>query len=242
MKRTSKAQGGLFDMADDDVSEADESEKKGRRKISGDLTYNSTPGGLERTLQGIIKAQKPQKVDVNYIQTVLQVAGGTGGAQLPVLKKLGIVDSSGTPSKIYDDFRNEKKRSHAAFQMLQNGYKSIFEVNAHAHKAPESEVENIIAQVTGLDADDPIIHTIYACFDKVRGFINPAENVYDALPEDAVEDGDTREKPEDRRRDRRERDIGLTYQINIVLPQSGNIDTYNLIFKSLRENLLDWEN
>lgn len=230
-------------MADDDEQvAAEDGEEKTRRRLSGDLTYSSTPGGLERVLQGIIKAQKPQKVDSNYISTVLAVTGGTGRAQLPLLKKLGVIEAGGSPTSLYDEFRNEKKRSRAAFRMLQNGYKSMFEVNAHVHKAEESEVENIIAQVTGADADDPIIHTIYACFDKVRKFINPAENVYD-LEKDVDPDADKqRERPKpDSDEESSGRKIGLTYQINIVLPQSGNIDTYNMIFRSLRENLLGWE-
>ncbi len=231
-------------MAEEASSETDTDkgkQKKERRKISGDLAYNTTPGGLERTLQGIIKAAKPPKVDVNYIQTVLSVAGGTGSNQYPTLKKLGIIDNSGSPTQIYDDFRNEKRRSRAAFQMLQNGYASIFEVNAHAHKAPQTEVENIIAQVTGLDADDALIRTIYACFEKVRNFINPNENVYEPIAPDDEEKEDAPKGSGDQKAIRHASNIGLTYSINIVLPQSGNIDTYNMIFKALRENILDWE-
>lgn len=230
-------------MADDEEqTSVEESEEKTRRKLSGDLAYSSTPGGLDRVLQGIIRAQKPQKVDSNYIATVLAVTGGTGRAQLPLLKKLGVIEAGGAPTTLYDEFRNEKKRSRAAFRMLQNGYKSLFGVNAHVHKAEESEVENIIAQVTGADAEDPIIHTIYACFDKVRKFINPAENVYDTESEGEQEPEKEKKNPKPEEvEEPNGRKIGLTYQINIVLPQSGNIDTYNMIFKSLRENLLGWE-
>ncbi|KCZ92317.1 DUF5343 domain-containing protein [Hyphomonas johnsonii] len=231
---------------DDDGENTDDNKDKTRRKLGGDLTYNSTPGGLERTLQGIIRAQKPPKVDTSYIQTVLGVKGGTGSAQVGTLKKLGLIDQSSSPTELYDQFRSDRQRSKAAFQMLNNGYQSLFGVSSQIHRAPETEVEDVIAQVTGLDKDDALIRTIYACFDKVRSFINPSDNVYEDEAEEKEKESPAKEKKENEGRLSQEKigssqAIGLTYSINIVLPQSGNIDTYNMIFRSLRENILDWQ-
>lgn len=229
---------------EDDNKKTSTEDKPVRKKLDGDLTYNSTPGGLERTLRAIITAQKPQKVDAKYIQTTLAVKGGTGSNQVASLKKLGIINSDGSPTEIYDRFRNDNMRSHAAFAMLKKGYAAIFEVNAHAHKASEDEVQNIIAQVTGLDKDDPLIKTIHSCYDKVRNFIDPSINVYETPTDDIKGDNlssDT-QTVQSTTNSGAVGTIGLNYQINIVLPQSGNIETYDMIFRSLRNNLLDWNN
>ncbi|EUB97595.1 hypothetical protein PMI07_000155 [Rhizobium sp. CF080] len=77
---------------------------------------------------------------------------------------------------------------------------------------------------------------MYASFEAVRAFITTdAAKESDAGRETDV--GNASERiPQDRPVSGVK--LGLSYQINIVLPETENIAVFNAIFKSLRDNLL----
>jgi hypothetical protein len=129
-------------------------------------------------------------------------------------------------------------RSQAAYEGLKHAFSELFKRNEYIHKADESAVKDTIVEITGLKKNDPIVRLMYASFDGVRGFINSSVSKNDS--EEEKSETDTPRQPVETDSDRLliGGGIGLSYQINIVLPETENIGVFNAIFKSLRENLL----
>jgi hypothetical protein len=110
----------------------------------------------------------------------------------------------------------------------------LFQRNEFIHKANEPEVRDNIVAITGLTKNDVYVKYIGSTFKVVRDFITgdpathpkvePATATEDTPPSTFVGGGAAR--------------VGLVNNINIVLPESTNINVYNLIFQSLRGNLL----
>jgi hypothetical protein len=207
--------------------------KAAKKVIKGNLPYTPAPGVFKKTLEGIITAGQPERFTSNFMDTVLGVSGGSSRYVPPLLKKMGFLTSDGTPTELYTSFRTEGSRSAAAYTGLKNAFAELFQRNEFIHKASEPEVRDNIVAITGLTKSDVYVNYIWSTFKVVRDFItgDPATQpkVEPTIPahetsSDSVTGGPAR--------------IGLVNNINIMLPESTNINVYNLIFQSLRANLL----
>jgi len=167
------------------------------------------------------------------MDTVLGVSGGSSRYVPPLLKKMGFLTSDGTPTDLYTSFRTEGSRSTAAYNGLKNAFAELFQRNEFIHKANEPEVRDNIVAITGLTKNDAYVNYIWSTFKALRDFItgdpatqSKAEPPIPAheTPSEFVGAGPAR--------------MGLVNNINIMLPESTNINVYNLIFQSLRANLL----
>lgn len=189
---------------------------------------------FKKTLEGVITAGQPERFTSNFMDTVLGVSGGSSRYVPPLLKKMGFLTSDGTPTDLYTSFRTEGSRSAAAYASLKNAFSELFQRNEFIHKANEPDVRDNIVAVTGLTKNDVYVNYIWSTFKALRDFITgdpatqPRAELTTAPHETSlptlIGGGATR--------------IGLVNSINIVLPESTNINVYNLIFQSLRANLL----
>ena len=207
---------------------------KAKKVIKGNLPYTPAPGVLKKTLEGIITAGRPERFTYNFMDTVLGVTGGSGRYVPPLLKKMGFMTSDGTPTDLYTSFRTDGSRSAAAYTGLKNAFGELFQRNEFIHKAAEAEVRDNIVAITGLTKSDAYVNYIWSTFKVVRDFItgDPATQPKPEAaptPEEIPPAGVGAGAPAR---------VGLVNNINIVLPKSTNINVYNLIFQSLRANLL----
>lgn len=213
-------------------------EKSERREIKGGIPYTTSPGVLKKALEQIISAERPDKFGANFMATILRLTGGAARAVPPFLKKMQFLGADGTPTQLYSKFKTDSGRTQAAYEGLRNAFAELFRRNEYIHKVDENGVKDTIVEITGLKKTDPIVRMMYASFDAVRSFIageiSAAPERAKSEPEDEVEgasDHDNGAAGAGRR-------IGLSYQINIILPETDNVAVFNAIFKSLRENLL----
>ncbi len=211
-------------------------DKTERREIKGGIPYSTSPGVLKKSLELIIAAERPDKFGTNFMETILKQSGGAARTVPPFLKKMQFIGPDGTPTLLYSKFKTDSGRSQAAYAGLKNAFGELFRRNEYIHKADESNVKDTIVEITGLKKTDQIVRLMYASFDAVRSFIGTDVST----AEDSQDDMDNKSGASD------ERDrgsftpppLGLSYQINVVLPETDNISVFNAIFKSLRDNLL----
>lgn len=204
------------------------------RVIPGNFSYTPSHGRLRDALNGIIKAERPDKVSGDFVETVLGVSGGSGRAIPPILKRIGFLSSDGTPTELYAKFQSDNGRSQAALEGLRAGFGELFKRNTYAHKLSEPEVRDLLVEITGLKKDNKTLGAILGTFEAIRGFVRddgkaptpPAESKQADKSDGGDRGGYTSPA------------LGLSYQINIVLPETADISVFNAIFRSLRENLL----
>lgn len=223
-------------MADAKAAEASDSVKaKGPKKvIKGNLPYTPAPGVFKKTLEGIVTAGQPERFTSNFMDTVLGVTGGSGRYVPPLLKKMGFLTSDGSPTDLYTSFRTDGSRSSAAYAGLKNAFGELFQRNEFIHKANEPEVRDHIVAITGLTKADVYVNYIWSTFKAVRDFIT-GDPVMQSKAEVPLPLTEASQLPPVGGALNR---FGLVNNINIVLPESTNITVYNLIFQSLRANLL----
>ncbi|WOS63230.1 DUF5343 domain-containing protein [Sinorhizobium fredii] len=209
-------------------------EKTERREIKGGIPYTTSPGVFKKALEGIITAERPDKFNPNFMDTILSIRGGASRAVPPLLKKMQFLGADGTPTSLYSKFKTEGGRSQAAFEALRYAFGELFKRNEYIYRADESAVKDGLVEVTGLKRNDPIIRLMYATFDSIKSFIDsePTRAVEERADEAAPSSQSISDHPGGKLK------LGLSYQINIVLPETENIAVFNAIFRSLRDNLL----
>jgi hypothetical protein len=194
---------------------------------------------LKSVLDKIIEASRPDKLTIDYIGDVWGFKSSSYRAVLAVLKRVGLIETDGRPTDTYSKFRTENNRSDAALTALRNGFPDVFKRREFAQHLSEKDIADIVVDITGRERGDATLRAIVGTFRTFAGFVTkttenkPAANAIEATAERI--DPPTNQVQGS---DRGGTGIGLSYQINIVLPETTNIEVFNSIFRSIRENLL----
>lgn len=228
---------GAETVAAADVSEVQNSgAAAAQRKIPGNLPYLTASGTFKRALEGIQDASRPDKFNADFLEHVLKLTGGGARASIPILKKMGFLSSDSSPTELYAKFRTESGRSAAAQQGLRNAFPEIFRRSEWAHTVDDGKLKDIIVEITGLGAGDPVVKAILGTFKAVRSFVTPGDrdDTPSSTPMDEAENGSASGQPSSFNGG----DLRLAYNINIVLPETSDLKVLNAIFRSIRENLM----
>lgn len=219
------------------ASSTEKREPRDRREIRGNLPYSGTPGSISKVLDAIISAEVPDKFSISFMENILNLSGGGARTAPPLMKKMGFLSSDGTPTDRYSRFRTKSRRGEAALEGLKSAYAEIFKKNEYAFRASDEKVRDLIVEVTGLEAGDNIVRLILNTFNAIRDHV--PKNT-DAETEPPQLKPDIKETSAGQEISKRElnRAIGLSYHINIVLPETSDVMVFDAIFQSLRKNLL----
>lgn len=122
--------------------------------MAENLPYLASPGSIKAALERIRAAATPDRVTGDFVQTKLDIKGGTGRAILPFLKKIGFVNSDGAPSDLYRQFRNPTTGGTAVAKAIKIGYKPLQSINEYFYDLKDADLLAAIVQVTGTEADN----------------------------------------------------------------------------------------
>lgn len=225
-------------MAEETNDKADSQEKtdKKRRTIPGNFAYTTTPGKLKTVLQNLINAERPDTFNKSYIETYLGVTGGSAAPIPNVMKRVDFIGGDGRPTEWYAKFQTDSGRPEASLHGLKKAFSEIFKKNTFAHSLSEEKVREIIVEITGLVKTDPIVSQIFGTFDAFRGFI-PSDYVGNKEQPRGDTDREGHQDPPEGSGQPLGK-LGLSYHVNIVLPETKDVAVYNAIFQSLKANLL----
>ncbi|MDO9223247.1 MAG: DUF5343 domain-containing protein [Caulobacter sp.] len=215
---------------------------KVRRKIQGNLPYITNHGRIRPVLEKIISAAKPDRLSQDYLDKIFGLPAGTYKTVLPILRRVGLIGADGSPTELYNKFRSDDTRALAAFSALKNGFPDLFKRSEHVYAAPDAKLADTIAEATGLAKGDPTVGAIRGTFRAFssylpEGFSSAQAEAQSPLVAAEPIRPETSGAPMSRA-ETGQFPTGLSYHINIVLPETKDAEVYNLIFKSLRENLL----
>lgn len=215
--------------------------------MASKLPYMLSPGLIPKILAKIQEARRPDRFTQDFLGTKLGHSGGSAMAFIPLVKRMGFVASDGTPTRLYDRFRNNETQGAAMAEGIRAAYSELFERNDYAQDLPKEKLTSLVVEVTGAAKDDRVVQAIVSTFLALKAFAD-----FDAkLAEDGtVEPG--RATPFSAAEQERhlpvpqprvavaEAAVGLNlaYTINIVLPETTDPDVFAAIFKSLREHML----
>jgi hypothetical protein len=201
------------------------------------IPYLSTPGSLRIALDKIADAATPERVTGDFVRTVLGLKGGTAGAMIPYLKRIGMVASDGSPSELYKRYRNKTTAGLAIADALKTGYKKLSDVNEYFYKLNDADLKALLVQVTGSAQDSSVVSQAFSTLKILKGladFDAKASGSTTALAQPPVKPlGEKGTVPETRALG-----LNLSYTINLNLPATSDQAVFNAIFRSLKEFLI----
>lgn len=207
--------------------------KAPKRDIPGNFPYSQAYGKLSDALKNLISAERPQKFNASFLDSVLKITGGSAAPIPPILKKCGMIGSDNSPTDLYSKFKSDSSRPTAALAALKNGFSEIFKRNDHAHYLSDDRIVDIIVEITGLNKNDPIVRAIFGTFNSFNEYAKAAPAETKKFEEKS------REKDDGNDGNQFKLDgMNLINTINIVLPETTNVEVYNAIFKSIRDNMI----
>jgi hypothetical protein len=209
--------------------------------MSSNLPYVASPGSIKTALVKIRAAATPTRVTTEFVNTVLQIKGGTGGYITPLLKRIGFVASDGTPTERYRQFRNPDKGGSAMADAIRFGYRELVKANEYFHQLSDKELLALIVQVTGVDANNRTAALTLSTLKALKDFAD--FNTPDALVEleerPAGSNGSAQGLASTSQQGANGRvGLNLSYTINLNLPATADQAVFNAIFRSLKEHLL----
>jgi hypothetical protein len=201
--------------------------------------YVNAYNGIPTLFQKIKTAAVPTKFTVDFLGTVLDLKSSSYRAMIPLLKRLGYIDAANVPTKAYKDFREPSASGTVMAEQLKEAYKSLFQANEYAWKLSKEELMAKLRSLTGAGEDDQNIAPVAGTFIALSKLAkweggSSKKNVGSADTADEARNENGTKKLDNLATGR----LNLSYTINLNLPATTEIEVFNAIFKSLRENLL----
>ena len=208
---------------------------------------NST-GLVTKIFDRIITASQPERFTQDFLKSKLGFDSGSSRPFIPLLKRLGFIQTDGTPTSLYSRFRNTDTRGYAMAEAIRQGYKEVYERNEYAHSLDKGKFRNLIIEMTGVEPDNSMVAGIVGTFFALKAYADfDVEPVTHSEANTPVNHGHAKKKDVtvlERSEDdgpptpRQVGGLNLSYTINLNLPETADVEVFNAIFRSLKDNLL----
>lgn len=204
------------------------------------LPYLSSPGNIDKALNGIKSAAVPDRVSQDFVKTILKIPGGSGDQMTAFFKKLGLTNVDGTPTDMYRRFRNPASSGVAIAAAIKTGYAPLYLRNEFMHELNETELLGLIVEETGQAHDSQAARLTASCIKHLKAFANFAAG--SEVPQAIVkrDDQNSSEPMAIRSKTKVDGTLGLNlgYTINLNLPATSDPKVFDAIFKNLKDHLL----
>ena len=202
------------------------------------LPYLPSNKNLETLFTKIQSAAVPDKFTHSFLTSKIGLKGTNDRAFIPLLRQLGFIDQSGTPTSAYRLLKSKETAKPALAEAIRKAYAPLFEADENAH-ASGDKLRGLVAQVAGTDDDmtSRIVSTLNALV-RLGDFSTSVSKPDDQDNESENEDGTELDNINGRAgegRSRRPIRPEFHYNIQIHLPSNATEDVYLGIFNALRK-------
>jgi hypothetical protein len=198
-----------------------------------DVPYMVSAKNLPAILDAMQKAGVPAAFGLDFLKD-LGYTSSNDRSVIKVLKYLGILDDSGRPQTSYREFVDQTRAKVVLAQRLRTAYDDLFLADKEAHSKGAEQLKGWFKTKTG--ASDAVASKMATTFKALATYAD-----FKGAPPVAVEPAKRDEKEKVSPPERPsvlESPLGLTYRIEVHLPDTTNVDTFRAIFRALREELL----
>ncbi|HWY06297.1 MAG TPA: DUF5343 domain-containing protein [Candidatus Acidoferrales bacterium] len=198
--------------------------------------YVNGYGGIPKLFSKIKEAAVPPKFTLDFMNTALGLKSSSFRAMIPLLKRLGFIDPNNVPTQAYRDYRDDNLSGTVMATQLRDAYRQLFTANEYAYRLEKKELQTRLRSLLGAAEVDANVGYVVSTFLELSKLADwesaaPARLRREELPQEEEAPPRRTELPGLPR-------LGLSYTINLNLPATTEIEVFNAIFKSLRENLL----
>jgi hypothetical protein len=203
------------------------------------LPYLASNKNVGLLFQKIASAKIPSKFTHDFLVTTVGLKGNNDRPLITLLKNLGFLDQSGTPTASYALLKGEDQGAAIAAG-IKDAYAPLFASNEKANELSGDKLKSLVAQIAG--SDDTMsarIASTFAALTKVADFKKEMVSGKVEKREKAVERPNEEDTENSLNGQKTGRVAGLRtefhYNIQVHLPANGTEDTYLNIFNAIRK-------
>lgn len=204
------------------------------------LPYLSSNKNVEALFSTIQSAKVPDRFTQQFLATTIGLKGANDRGMIPLLRNLGFLDQSGSPTATYRQLKNKDAAKEAIADGIRTAYAPLFESNESAHSLPSDKLKSLIAQVAG--TDDDMTARIAATFNALikQADFSRQKGKSDSDQEEMDEESeDLSQNTNGIRSTRPATSKGINpqfhYNIQVHLPSNATEDVYLNIFNAIRK-------
>jgi hypothetical protein len=205
--------------------------------------YLNSVKNVPAIMKKITEGTAPDKFTTDHLKKI-GFPSSNDRALIGVLKDLGFLAESGSPTQRYHDYRNASKAKYVLGEALKEAYSDIFHINEAPSQSDRPAItglfkstHNVSDQVAGF-----MVNTflgLLSLADITGGFKSNSKEVEKAKKKNEEGDDENLEKKPSVVNQVGAIIPNLRYNIEIHLPATKDVEVYNSIFKSLRAHLLN---
>ena len=189
----------------------------------------------------VIDGVAPARFTIEHLKSI-GFGSSSDRAIIPLLKDLGFLAGDGTPLARYNAYRDRSRSKAVMAEALREAYEDVFHIREVPTQADRPAIEGLFK--SKLNSSDKVAQlqgmTFFALLKNADLKAAPPspkvpENVVRPEPEAVVEISEVQDRGDETRSSLT---TELHYTIQVHLPATKDIEVFNAIFRSLRENLL----
>ncbi|MEZ4804462.1 MAG: DUF5343 domain-containing protein [Bacteroidia bacterium] len=208
------------------------------------IPYIGAAGSIGKILEKIKEASTPENFSSDFLDTKLGFKGGNYRMFISWAKKLGLLNSDGTPTILYKQFRNPSTSGSSLAEAFRIGYSELYSRNEYCHELDKKGLKGLVMEATGEAHDSQKVNKIVDTFFNAKALadFDAKNSSAKKEPTHSAQKGEGKvevKQPVNPISNGKNLNLGLNYTINLVLPKTDDPAVYAAIFKTLKENLLD---
>lgn len=231
------------------MKDSQETQQDGKKvaesKVKKNVSYPpfvNAHGAIPKLFAEIKKASVPPKFNQDFLETALELKSSSHRALIPLLKRLDFIDAANAPTATYKNFRDDEHSGSIMSIAVKHAYSSVFNANEYAYKLNRTELNKKLISLLGTSEDDPNISAVSGTLSelfKLSDFESSHSKHKNLKLKPIDAESIIEEKPAQPQGQISKHQFGLSYTINLNLPATTDIQVFNAIFKSLKDNILD---
>lgn len=187
----------------------------------------------------LLTARAPEKFTAKFLAD-LGYTSSNDRLFVNVLKAIGFLDESGTPSERYFRFLDQSCSKKVVAEGIREAYVDLFNLNIAAYTMTQSEVEGKFKTLTNGSKANATITQMAKTFLSLCGYADWTENVTPTVTIEvpANEEKTSSVNEEKNIAQKKERSgFDLNYNIHIHLPATRDQAVYDALFASLAKHI-----
>lgn len=157
---------------------------------------------------------------------------------LGILKELGFLTDDGTPTQRYKDYRDRSRSKAVMAHALREAYGDLFLINeSDLSKKDRDAIVGRFKSTHG--SNDNIAGLQAATFLSLLELADLSAGNYQVPAKFENKSEESPPEPRERQPALPQRNLDLRYTVQVHLPETKDVEVYNAIFRSIKQNLLD---
>lgn len=199
--------------------------------------YLPSTKNLPVLMDQIIKGTAPENFNLEHLKSI-GFPSSNDRPVIPLLKDLGFLTDAGAPTDRYHAYRDNARSRAVMGEALLDAYGDLFHINANPSNTDRDAIKGKFKSAH--NATDRVAEAQTATFysllkladlQRARAAKTGATNALPKFPQGS-------ERSKEGLKEVVVPPLQLRYNIEVHLPATKDVEVFNAIFKSLRENLL----